>query len=66
MPSQTLDGICPPLIFTKSAANIGCNATSAVPAATLVQRIARKKHMKCAAKRAPAITDHFKPLRLMP
>ena len=46
IPSQALDGINPPSILTKSAAKIGCSATSAVPAATVVQRIAIKKPIK--------------------
>ena len=34
------------LTFTNKAAKIGCSATSAVPAATVVQRIARKNPTK--------------------
>ena len=46
IPSHALDGIYPPSALTKSAAKIGCRATSAVPAATVVQRIAIKKPIK--------------------
>ena len=64
IPNHALDGIWPPLILTKSAAKIGCKATSAVPAATVVQRIAKKKPIKCIAKRTPATAAHLAPLRL--
>ena len=63
IPSQAFDGISPPLNFTNKAANIGCNATSAVPAATVVILIAKKKPMKCSASSTPANTAHFIPAR---
>ena len=53
IPSHALDGIFPPNILTKSAANIGCSATSAVPAATVVQRIAIKNPIKWSARTNP-------------
>ncbi|CAB4576743.1 unannotated protein [freshwater metagenome] len=59
MPLQALRGICPPLNFINRAAKIGWVAVSAVPVATLVMRIARKKQMKCNASKTPEIADHF-------
>ena len=53
IPSHALEGIFPPSILTKSAAKIGCKATRAVPAATVVHRIAIKKPMKCSARMNP-------------
>ena len=46
IPSQALLGINPPLNLRKSAAKIGWSAAIAVPAATLVILIAKKKPMK--------------------
>src|ERR1700694_3076755 len=43
IPSQAREGMSPPENFTNSAAKIGCRATIAVPAATLVIRMERKK-----------------------
>ena len=65
IPSQARDGIAPPVSFTKRAANIGWSATSAVPAATVVIRIAKKKAIKCIAKVKPANIAHFAPVRSM-
>ena len=42
IPNHARDGIWPPLNFTKRAAKIGWSATIAVPAATVVIRIAKK------------------------
>ena len=53
IPSHALEGIYPPSILTKSAAKMGCSATRAVPAATVVQRIAMKKPMKWSARTNP-------------
>ena len=63
IPSHAVDGICPPLNFTNKAAKIGCKATNAVPAATVVIRIARKKPIKCRASNTPAATAHLTPAR---
>jgi hypothetical protein len=46
IPSHAVEGICPPLNFTNKAAKIGCSATRAVPAATVVILIAKKKPIK--------------------
>ena len=59
MPLHALRGICPPLNFTKMAAKIGWVAVSAVPVATLVIRIAKKKQIKCSASSTPETADHL-------
>ena len=46
IPSQAFVGICPPVSLTKNAAKIGCVATIAVPAVTLVMRIDKKNPTK--------------------
>ena len=53
IPNQAREGICPPLTLTNRAVNIGCSATRAVPAATVVNRIAKKNAMKCMASTKP-------------
>ena len=63
IPSHAFDGMFPPLNFTNNAAKIGCNATSAVPAATVVILIAKKNPMKCRASSTPANTAHLIPAR---
>jgi hypothetical protein len=63
IPSQARDGICPPLSLTNRAVNIGCRATRAVPAATVVRRIAKKKAMKCIANTKPPNADQAIALR---
>ena len=57
IPLHAREGITPPRTLKKIAAKIGCKAVSAVPVATLVYRIARKKHMKCIARKKPARAD---------
>ena len=63
IPSQAFLGICPPVSFTKKAAKIGCVATIAVPAVTLVSLIERKNPTKCTANTTPANIAQRTPVR---